>query len=481
MKDTMPQFIADEHFLELFRFVVDLGAQAGPFIADLRSFHDKFVDPKVRNVRTSPLAVFNMIPEQFSFTKVASVKHVYSCHPSRVQHGYCELFRRQLLKQILDDQKLREVMREGEDVLSFFHASCSQALAALAKADKTWFLGNLDRDIFTAVMGGYGGRTGDAPATTRQADLHLISEKFYVRLASLVEGNSAAALPPRSWKTGFLVAPAPPTIGAKLESKVLVFDKHGKPLSAQDTSSGQESEHFEWQSFFKTTNVAASAKQERIRSLVFSVLCRIQRGLESASTRVEVDIARGGVSKQPQVIAAKAFEINQVFMVPLVKTTGAISFKEGLPWELAVDVKEGDAAHTTAYIQGSSTLPKLPAASAAVESLSQSRRTDHAWKTLISMAFLVGAAVHGRGGVQLCDRDVSDEAREYYRGTRGRGDNAEHLPRRHCGGEHPRTFQHQGACGRRRVGRALEEDCQDHADREDKDLAGCCDARIPPG
>ena len=208
MKDTMPQFIADEHFLELFRFVVDLGAQAGPFIADLRSFHDKFVDPKVRKVRTSTFALFNMIPEQFSFTKVASVKHVYSCHPSRVQHGYCELFRRQLLKQILDDQKLREVMREGEDVLSFFHASCSQALAALAKADKTWFLGNLDRDIFTAVMGGYGGRTGDAPATTRQADLHLISEKFYVRLASLVEGNSAAALPPRSWKTGFLVAPA---------------------------------------------------------------------------------------------------------------------------------------------------------------------------------------------------------------------------------------------------------------------------------
>ena len=334
----------------------------------------------MRKVRTSTFALFNMIPEQFSFTKVASVKHVYSCHPSRVQHGYCEPFRRQLLKQILDDQKLREVMREGEDVLSFFHASCSQALAALAKADKTRFLGNLDRDIFTAVMGGYGGRTGDAPATTRQADLHLISEKFYARLASSVEGNSAAALPPRSWKTGFLVAPAPPTIGAKLESKVLVFDKHGKPLSAQDTSSGQESEHFEWQSFFKTANVAASAKQERIRSFVFSVLSCIQRGLDSASTGVEVDIARGGASKQPQVIAAKAFEINQVFMVPLVKTTGAISFKEGLPWELAVDVKEGDAAHTTAYIQGSSTLPKLPAASAAVESLSQSRRTDHAWK-----------------------------------------------------------------------------------------------------
>ena len=38
-------------------------------------------------------------------------------------------------------------MREGEDMLSFFHASCSQALAALAKADKTRFLGNLDRDI----------------------------------------------------------------------------------------------------------------------------------------------------------------------------------------------------------------------------------------------------------------------------------------------------------------------------------------------
>ena len=131
---------------------------------------------------------------------------------------------------------------------------------------------------------------------------------------------------------------------------------------------------------FQTANVAASAKQDRIISLVFSVLCRMQRSVDSASMGVEVDIVRGGASKQPQVLAAKLFEINQVFLVPLVKTVAAISFKDGLPWELPVDVKEGLEPRVTAYIQGSSTLPKLQAASAVAESTGLSRRTDHAWK-----------------------------------------------------------------------------------------------------
>ena len=115
----------------------------------------------MRKVRTSTFALFNMIPEQFSFTKVAAVKHVYSCNLSRVQHGYCEPFRRQLLKQILDDEKLRQVIREGEDVLSFFHASCSEALAALVKAERACSQWNLGREASSAVIGAYGARPGE--------------------------------------------------------------------------------------------------------------------------------------------------------------------------------------------------------------------------------------------------------------------------------------------------------------------------------
>ncbi|MCP4241799.1 MAG: hypothetical protein GY772_14660 [bacterium] len=39
--ETMPAFARDPNFADLFRFVVDLGASAGPFLQDLRDFHEK--------------------------------------------------------------------------------------------------------------------------------------------------------------------------------------------------------------------------------------------------------------------------------------------------------------------------------------------------------------------------------------------------------------------------------------------------------
>ncbi|MCP4240654.1 MAG: hypothetical protein GY772_08835, partial [bacterium] len=43
LRETMPAFAQDEHFPDLFRFVVDLGASSGPFLQDLRDFHEKWV------------------------------------------------------------------------------------------------------------------------------------------------------------------------------------------------------------------------------------------------------------------------------------------------------------------------------------------------------------------------------------------------------------------------------------------------------
>ena len=253
MRETMPQFAEDEHFLELFRFVVDLGAHAAPFITDLRNFHDKFVDPKLRKVRTSTFALFNMIPEKFSFTKVAAVKHVCSCPPYRVQHGYCEPIPKSTLKRILEEKEFVNVMSEGEDVLCFFHGLCSSALAALVKADKTRFLGNLDRDIFKAVLGQYGGRCVNSVPTgaMRLEDVHTIAQKFHTRLASMVKQSSDVELPPLkdTWQNAKVSQPSIVPAASKLESKVLLFDKCGRPLSAQDTAVGSQEEDFQWKSF----------------------------------------------------------------------------------------------------------------------------------------------------------------------------------------------------------------------------------------
>ena len=61
----MPGFAEDESFLELYRYVIDLGSDDAPFLADLRAFHCQFVDPKVRKIRLSTLGVLNQLPETF--------------------------------------------------------------------------------------------------------------------------------------------------------------------------------------------------------------------------------------------------------------------------------------------------------------------------------------------------------------------------------------------------------------------------------
>ena len=95
---------------------------------------------------------------------------------------------------------------------------------------------------------------------------------------------------------------------------------------------------------------------------------------------MELDIVRGQASKSPMVLASKSFKINQLFLVPLIRSVNAISFKGSHPWQLAVDVKEGAEPCITAYIQGSSTLPKLQQASVLADPTKSSRRSDHAWK-----------------------------------------------------------------------------------------------------
>ena len=48
LKVTCPEFASDKDFLELYRYVIDLGSGSAGFLPDLRAFHERFVDPKLR-------------------------------------------------------------------------------------------------------------------------------------------------------------------------------------------------------------------------------------------------------------------------------------------------------------------------------------------------------------------------------------------------------------------------------------------------
>ena len=388
MQSTMPQFTQDEHFLELYRFTIDLGANRTFFIADLCAFHDKFVDPQLRKMRTSTFALFNEIPEAFSYTKVAAVKVVY-IH-DKVTDGFCEApFKTKCLKSMLEDRELRGVMQEGENLLAFFHSSCAPTLAALVKAERVRFLGNLDSSLCRAVLGLHGKRTGQVSAEIRHGDLRSLADKWYAKLQSLVKGSAAAALPVQIWESAAVDSSsadtAQPAVAAKfqLASKLLTFDEGGRATSSQDTLAGPEPEEFNWRKFFASANVAEAAQQDRIRALVLAAISRMQRSIDASGAAAPVDIFRGEGREQStkvRVVASKDIPPRTLRLLPLVKSATALTFRAGAVWELPVYVSEGEDPAIRVYVQGKAALPKSPLASADVERVPGSRRSDHEWR-----------------------------------------------------------------------------------------------------
>ena len=79
LKATCPKFATDPNFLELYRFVIDLGSGAASFLPDLRSFHECFVNPKVRRIRIIDFAAMNLFPAEMPYLKVAGIKFAYAC------------------------------------------------------------------------------------------------------------------------------------------------------------------------------------------------------------------------------------------------------------------------------------------------------------------------------------------------------------------------------------------------------------------
>jgi hypothetical protein len=77
LRSTLPAFADDEHFLELYRFIVELVGDGAPFIQDLRSFHERLIDPQVRKIRLSVLGCMNLLALDMPHLKVAGVKFVY--------------------------------------------------------------------------------------------------------------------------------------------------------------------------------------------------------------------------------------------------------------------------------------------------------------------------------------------------------------------------------------------------------------------
>ena len=133
LRQTLPQYADDEGFLHMYRFVVDLGASNESCCQDLLEFHQQF-------------GIMNLLPLHMPHLRVAGIKHVYSCEPKFLKHGFCDNLSVKTVKEVL--QKHSATAEFAELVMNWFHTHTRGLGPESFKVVSV-----LDRDVFGAVIG----------------------------------------------------------------------------------------------------------------------------------------------------------------------------------------------------------------------------------------------------------------------------------------------------------------------------------------
>ena len=86
VRSKLDCFVEEPEFQELFSFVINLGAENGPFIGELLDFGSRFVDQKQRQLRLHAFVEINKVSNHCPRTKIAALKRAYRKKPS---YGLC--------------------------------------------------------------------------------------------------------------------------------------------------------------------------------------------------------------------------------------------------------------------------------------------------------------------------------------------------------------------------------------------------------
>jgi hypothetical protein len=238
-------FIVDEPpFVELYEFVISLGANKNSYIEGFLSFGSKFVDGKKRRLRFEAFAVINKIGDQFPRTKIAVLKRAYHKKPTC---GYCPVPEPKFQTASNDSKMLLELL------LHYFHQTASAAVAALDTSEAgedtseaVKFLANVDVAAAEHFVQAKDGK-GAVAAAIMSGCL-----KYYMHLKHVnTEKETGIAMPEpaHAWidfeealrkqeaaeAVRELTAKKKAAVAAGPEAKVLEFDEaSGMQLTSQD-------------------------------------------------------------------------------------------------------------------------------------------------------------------------------------------------------------------------------------------------------
>jgi hypothetical protein len=312
--------VDEPEFIEMFDFVISLGAQTNPYLPSFLTFGEMFVNQKVRSLRLSAYGLVNKIDGRCPRTKVAVLKRAYRKEPV---YGYCPT------PEAAWGSKLFIDLEPLENVLHYFHVEADAAVAAMYPEDKRHlFLANVDCAATEAFI------TVKIIKNTKNAILG-VCHMFYVQLeegAKKLEGNVSfrKLLPEPSYKWMVFTAPVDKTARESatqvLAPKLLQFDvDSGKLLNAQDVKQTTEKPKGEFQLPWRlwcNSDAALHLGEEKTDEDAIQMVLRLLHK-ENHIVREPIDVLFDETRNCKRVIVtADILQGQQLQIVPCVPKSG---------------------------------------------------------------------------------------------------------------------------------------------------------------
>ena len=351
---VMPEFVGHENFPDLFRFVLELGGNKAPFLAELREFHATWVDPSMRRLRLSVFATFAALPLEFAHLKVAGMKYCYSC--DKVQDGYCIVPAKSVVVSAVTGD-FKPSAQVGENILRFFHVTCRNVITSkVVLHAQIKFMANVDREVFAAALGVVG--VGNMHSCdVRENNVIDKALSHYHRLVKMCHPMTLPVFP---WldKAVDSSAVAEGTDGPQsFQPQVIHYDESGNPVNPKANVKRMESvplERFAWRQMLSSSSVEEQLQLQMMRSTVFAALATLRCRLTPRHSAV--CLQRGGFDKMGlSVFAAVAAGPGDLCLLPAVIDMGRIVKCDNQ--EVVASISSGSTVIGKVGIVGSCSVP----------------------------------------------------------------------------------------------------------------------------
>ena len=327
-------------FIDLFEFVVNMGANGEEFIPTLLEFGAKFVDPKQRQLSLQAFAEVNKVGLEFPRVKVAMLMRAYRKPPNRTWCPPPETTWTSSTK----GQSLTKL----EAVLRYFQCTCKPAVAGMQPLKWVALTANVACAAADAFI--------MCKEREKEGDAMLLAVAKHIDEIKVFAASKARDPPPKpeqAWmdfdemkqrnKDKAAVADAEPE---KIMPKVIMYDQDtGLPINAQDkrAATGQEA---------KTTTLPWA---EWLRGRIAHALCdkanhiaAIQLVLNALHTRgridqTPIDIIVDLNSKRKVVKASEDLPKGTLALPPCVPHTSRVYDKSTHPHRVPIVVIEKSA------------------------------------------------------------------------------------------------------------------------------------------